>query len=40
LGIGLKKQLIVIGPFEHVFHYLPDVVHYNSPEEFMEAMGA
>jgi hypothetical protein len=39
LGFALGKQMMVIGPFEHVFHYMINVIHYNSPEEFLEAMG-
>ena len=27
-GLALQKRLYVVGPREHVFHYLPQVRHY------------
>jgi hypothetical protein len=35
LAIALGKQLIVVGPREHVFHYLPAVRYLGSPAEFL-----
>jgi hypothetical protein len=40
LAIALEKRLLVIGPLEHVFHYLPFVTQYDSVDEFMESMSA
>lgn len=35
LAIAHDKRIIVIGPREHIFHYLPDVKVYNSVAEFL-----
>lgn len=35
LGIGLDKNLILIGPREHVFHTLAKVKHFNTWPEFV-----
>jgi nucleoside 2-deoxyribosyltransferase len=37
---GLGKRLVVIGGPENIFHYLPEVVHYASLGDFIDAEGA
>jgi len=34
-AMALGKRCIVIGPRENVFHYLPDLEHFDTWEEFM-----
>lgn len=38
-ALGLGKRVIVIGGYENVFHYLPEVVHYASLGDFIDAEG-
>ena len=38
-AMGLGKRLIVIGGPENVFHYFPEVVHYASLGDFLDAEG-
>jgi nucleoside 2-deoxyribosyltransferase len=37
---GLGKRLVVIGGPENIFHYLPEVIHYSSLGDFIDAEGA
>ncbi len=37
MALALKKTMIIIGPRENVFHYLPEVMHFANWEEFWEA---
>ena len=37
---GLGKRLVVIGGPENIFHYLPEVIHYASLGDFIDAEGA
>lgn len=41
-GIALHRsmRLIIVGPREHVFHYLGKVEHFETTEEMMEALFA
>jgi nucleoside 2-deoxyribosyltransferase len=34
-AMGKAKQILVIGPKENVFHYIPGVKHYSSLREFV-----
>ena len=36
IAIGLGKQLLIIGPKENVFHYLPGIEHFMTPDEFLK----
>lgn len=36
---GLGKRVIVIGPPENIFHYLPEVIQYASLCDFLDAEG-
>ena len=38
-AMGLSKRVIVIGGYENVFHYLPEVIHYASLGDFLDAEG-
>lgn len=38
-ALGLGKRVIVIGGYENVFHYLPEVAHYASLGDFIDAEG-
>jgi nucleoside 2-deoxyribosyltransferase len=38
-AMGLGKRVIVIGGYENVFHYLPEVIHYSSLGDFLDAEG-
>lgn len=38
LGIALNKRMVVIGPREHVFHFLPHVEVYDCLEEFLSQL--
>lgn len=38
IAVGLKKTLVVIGPRETVFHHLPQVVHYETMDEFLATL--
>ncbi len=38
MGVMLNKRMIVIGPQEHIFHWLPSVEHYGSLNEFMKVL--
>lgn len=40
LALGLNKRLVVIGPREHTFHYLPLVEHYNTWQDFLDELAA
>lgn len=35
-ALGTGKLVIVLGPMENIFHYLPEVVHFNTEEELLE----
>jgi hypothetical protein len=35
IGIALNKQLVIVGPLEHVFHYLPQVQQLTTPAQFL-----
>lgn len=35
IGLALNKRLVVIGPRENVFHWLPNVEVYDDLESFM-----
>lgn len=35
LALGLNKQQFIIGPRETVFHHLPEVLHFDTVEEFI-----
>jgi hypothetical protein len=35
LGLGLNKRLILIGPLEHAFHFLPQVERFASWADFL-----
>ena len=37
---GIGKRLVVIGGPENIFHYLPEVIHYASLGDFIDAEGA
>lgn len=34
-AMRIKKQLIVIGPLENLFHYLPEVTVYSTKADFL-----
>jgi hypothetical protein len=34
IGLALNKQLVIIGPREHAFHFLPQVECYDSWDKF------
>ena len=36
---GLGKRIVVVGPPENIFHYLPGVIHYASLGDFLDAEG-
>jgi hypothetical protein len=36
VGLALNKRMVLIGPREHVFHYLPSVEIYSDFDAFME----
>jgi hypothetical protein len=36
---ALGKTLVIVGPREHVFHYLPGIMHLESPAEFLRWAG-
>ena len=38
MGVALNKRMVVIGPREHVFHWLPNVEHYGSVNEFLDVL--
>jgi hypothetical protein len=35
IGLGLNKRLILIGPLEHAFHFLPEVQCFASWADFL-----
>lgn len=35
MALALDKKLIIIGPRETVFHHLPEVLQFNSVENFL-----
>lgn len=35
-ALGLKKSIIVIGPKENLFHYLPGITHFATTLEFID----
>jgi hypothetical protein len=39
LAIALKKNVVIVGPRENVFHYLPGVVAYPTWETFVRFKG-
>ena len=38
-ALGTCRRIVVIGPHENIFHYLPHVIQYNSVEDFLDAEG-
>lgn len=38
-ALGLGKRVIVIGGYENVFHYLPEVIHYATIQDFLDSEG-
>ena len=38
-ALGLGKRVVVVGGYENVFHYLPEVIHYASLGDFLDAEG-
>ena len=38
VGLALRRHLVIIGPRENVFHYLPDVKQYDTWEQFLEVL--
>lgn len=38
-GMGKGKRLILIDGPENIFHYLPEVVHYKTVFDFLDAEG-
>lgn len=36
IGLALNKRMILVGPREHVFHYLPSIEIYSDFDAFME----
>lgn len=38
MGVALNKRMVNIGPREHVFHWLPNVEHYGSVDEFLDVL--
>lgn len=38
LGLALNKRMILIGPQEHVFHWLPEIEVYETLEEFLDTL--
>lgn len=38
-ALGLGKRTIVVGGYENVFHYLPEVIHYATLQDFLDAEG-
>ena len=36
---GLGKRIVVVGPPENIFHYLPGIVHYLDIDQFLESEG-
>jgi nucleoside 2-deoxyribosyltransferase len=42
LGIALaaQKEVILVGPGENVFHWLPNIQHFQTPADFIAALGA
>ncbi len=39
-ALAKGKDLVVVGPRENVFHYLPDVVQFNTLQEAVEHLGS
>lgn len=40
LARGLGKPIIVVGPRENVFHWLPGVIHVTNVGELLKALGS
>jgi hypothetical protein len=38
-ALAKGKRIAVIGPYENTFHYLPQVQHYPSVQEFLDSEG-
>lgn len=36
MGLALNKRMVLVGPREHVFHYLPSVEIHSDFDQFME----
>jgi hypothetical protein len=39
IGLALNKQLIIVGPREHAFHFLPQVKRFASWADFLATLG-
>jgi len=40
LALGYQKLIFLVGPRENVFHYLPEVKHFPTAEEWLAYMAA
>lgn len=40
LGLALNKRMVVIGPKENIFHYLPSIEVYETKEEFLDVLAS
>ena len=38
-ALALKKPIFVVGPKENIFHWQPYVTHFESIEDFVDALG-
>ncbi len=38
-ALARGKRMIAIGGQENIFHYLPEIVHYSTVDDFLEAEG-
>jgi len=38
IALGTRKPIYVVGPKENIFHYLPNVFHFNSINEVINAI--
>jgi nucleoside 2-deoxyribosyltransferase len=38
-ALARGKRMIVIGGQENIFHYLPEIVHYQTVQDFLDAEG-
>jgi hypothetical protein len=39
IGLALNKKLVIIGPREHAFHFLPQVERFASGADFLATLG-
>lgn len=39
IALQLDKQLVVVGKKNNIFHQLPEVVHFDTMDEFLDELG-